>query len=63
MEIPTIIVILGAALLFIAISGGGIAFKEVSMPRISNTLRIILTPIGLVFIFLGILLVSVNLFL
>ena len=56
MDIPTIIVILGAALLFVAISGGGIAFKEVSMPRISNMLRIILAPIGLVFIIFGIVL-------
>ncbi len=56
MDIPTIIVILGAALLFVAISGGGIAFKEVSMPRISNVLRIILAPIGLVFIIFGIVL-------
>jgi hypothetical protein len=56
MDIPTIVVILGAALLFVAISGGGIAFKEVSMPRISNALRIILAPIGLVFIVFGIVL-------
>jgi len=56
MDIPTVIVILGAALLFVAISGGGIAFKEVSMPRISNTLRFILAPIGLLFIILGIVL-------
>ena len=54
MEIPTIIVILGAVLFFVAITGGGITFKEVSMPRISNVLRLILTPVGLILIGIGI---------
>jgi len=56
MDIPTIIVVLGSALLLAAIFGGGITFKEVNIPTISNKLRIILVPIGTAFIVLGVIL-------
>lgn len=56
MDVPTIVVILGAALLVIAISGGGITFKEVSFPKVSNRLRFILAPLGILLVILGVIL-------
>ncbi len=53
-QVPTVIVALGGLLFLMALLGGGITLKEISLPTISPGLRIILIPISLVMMALGI---------
>jgi len=53
-QVPTVIVALGALLFLMALLGGGFTLKEVSLPAISSGLRIILVPISLIMMALGV---------
>jgi len=46
-QVPAILVTLGGLLFLMALLGGGITLKEISLPPISSRLRIVLVPISL----------------
>ncbi len=53
-NVPAILTIIGGLMLLIALLGGGLSIKEVSIPVVPNHTRVILLPVGLVFLALGV---------
>lgn len=53
-QVPAIIVGLGALLFLVALLGGGITLKELSLPTASRGLRIVLLPISLLMMGFGV---------
>src|ERR1700730_18006366 len=54
MTIQTLLLLFGALLLLIAIVGGGLEVKELKIPKVENTPRIIAAVGGIVFILMAI---------
>jgi len=54
MQVPTVIVILGALLFLLGILGGGISLKEISLPPVSTRLRAVLIPLSIVMMAFGV---------
>lgn len=54
MDVATVIAILGSVLFVLALLGGGIALKEISIPPIPGKLRVVLFPLGAALIASGV---------
>jgi hypothetical protein len=54
MSVEIIAFVFGCLLIFVGVVGGGIEIKEIRVPKIANTTRVLATSIGLVFIVIGV---------
>jgi hypothetical protein len=53
MTIPTMLLLFGGVLLLIAILGGGFEMREIKVPKVEKTPRVIAAAAGMIFVFMG----------